>query len=113
MLSGTTQTTFAETGRMYSVSENKPSPIPATTVFVYPCGAINNCESFVGLLKEKDALSTLLETGKQQFTTSTDINGQFSYKCPESECLVYARGSDAKNTYIWASIIKRLFEKMK
>jgi hypothetical protein len=101
------QPAFGESGRMYSVSENKPFPIPATTVLLFPCGKVNPCESLAEPLKAKDDLSVLMGTTKQQFMTATDINGQFNYKCPESECLVYARGSDEKNTYIWASIIKK------
>jgi hypothetical protein len=97
---------FADSGRMYSILNNKPLPFPATQLLLYPCGKVNDCEKLVEPLKTKDELYSLVNNGKQQFIVYTDINGQFSYKCPESECLVYARGSDEKNTYIWAKVVK-------
>jgi hypothetical protein len=108
-------------GKQYIVLGGGPRPIADNPIGYMPCNTDGECGNLESKLKETleetpgdsaklhkivAALENLVDTGKKAGIARTDYDGNYSFKCPTSECLMFGYGQAGRATAIWYKVAK-------
>jgi hypothetical protein len=107
-------------GKQYIVLGGGGRPISDNTVFYKQCSQKNECEEFESsqihaIAQETSAVAILRRIGNilPEFkgdgplnSVRTDFDGNYSFKCPTSQCLVFSIGEAGVANAYWLKIVK-------
>lgn len=107
-------------GKQYIVLGGGARPIADNTIFYRSCNYKDECENFElsyrqAIAQESDDLAilrrigTILDALKEAGSTkvaTTDFDGNYSFKCPTSKCLVFSMGNAGLAHGYWLKTVK-------
>jgi hypothetical protein len=107
-------------GKQYLVLGGGARPISDNTIIYRPCNQKNECEEFElryvnAIAQEIDSIPKLEHLGKimSEFnkddnldSVQTDFDGNYSFKCPTSKCLVLSVGQAGSAYGYWLKTVK-------
>lgn len=107
-------------GKQYIVLGGGAKPVSDNTIFYRGCYHKNECLEFElaykkAILNEPSDLGKIRQIGQilEQLnqmdkvgTVQTDFNGNYSFQCPTSQCLVFSDGSAGLAKVYWLKTIK-------
>jgi hypothetical protein len=108
-------------GKQYLVLDDGAKPISDNAIFYRPCKQKNECEEIESsyrraIAQENDDLAIMthirdillneLNTTNSYSVTTTDFDGNYSFNCPTSKCLVFSRGKLGLTRGHWLKTVK-------